>query len=162
MRRGTGSHTVPKVPTYDLKPSMSAFEVTDEVEKRIASGEYDCIILNYANCDMVGHTGVTEAAVEAVETVDTCVDRVVEAIRKVGGSVILTADHGNAEKMVDHESGGPHTAHTNNPVPLIFIDDNRRDVTIREGGRLADIAPTLLELMGLPKPPDMTGESLLK
>lgn len=152
----------PKVPTYDLKPSMSAFEVTDEVEKRIASGEYDCIILNYANCDMVGHTGVTEAAVEAVETVDTCVGRVVEAIRKVGGSVILTADHGNAEKMVDHESGGPHTAHTNNPVPLIFIDDNRRDVTIREGGRLADIAPTLLELMGLPKPPDMTGESLLK
>ncbi|MGI5852608.1 MAG: 2,3-bisphosphoglycerate-independent phosphoglycerate mutase, partial [Caldicoprobacterales bacterium] len=90
------------------------------------------------------------------------VGRVVEAIRKVGGSVILTADHGNAEKMVDHESGGPHTAHTNNPVPLIFIDDNRRDVTIREGGRLADIAPTLLELMGLPKPPDMTGESLLK
>ena len=152
----------PKVPTYDLKPSMSAFEVTDEVEKRIASGKYDCIILNYANCDMVGHTGVMEAAIEAVETVDTCVGRVVEAIRKVGGSVIVTADHGNAEKMVDRESDGPHTAHTNNPVPLIFIDDNRRDVTIREGGRLADIAPTLLELMGLPIPPGMTGESLLK
>ncbi|HZJ58276.1 MAG TPA: 2,3-bisphosphoglycerate-independent phosphoglycerate mutase [Clostridia bacterium] len=152
----------PKVPTYDQKPSMSAFEVTEEAERRIASGKYDCIILNFANCDMVGHTGVMEAAVEAVETVDTCVGRVVEAIRGVGGRVIVTADHGNAEKMLDHDTGEPHTAHTNNPVPLIFIDDNRRNVTVREGGRLSDIAPTLLELMGLPKPPDMTGESLLR
>ncbi len=152
----------PKVSTYDKKPSMSAFEVTDEVEKRIASGKYDVIILNYANCDMVGHTGVMEAAIEAVETVDTCMGRVVEAIRKVGGSVIVTADHGNAEKMLDHATGEPHTAHTNNPVPLIFIDDNMKDVTIREGGRLSDVAPTLLDLMGIPKPPEMTGKSLIQ
>lgn len=152
----------PKVPTYDQKPSMSAFEVTDEVEKCIASGKYDVIILNYANCDMVGHTGVMEAAVKAVETVDTCVGRVVEAIRKVGGSVIITADHGNAEKMIDPVTGEPHTAHTSNPVPLIFIDDSMKDVTIREGGRLSDIAPTLLELMGIPKPMEMTGESLIQ
>ena len=110
----------PKVPTYDQKPSMSAFEVTDEVESRIASGKYDVIILNFANCDMVGHTGVMEAAIEAVETVDTCVGRVVEAIRKAGGRVIVTADHGNAEKMIDHDTGEPHTAHTSNPVPLFF------------------------------------------
>ena len=152
----------PKVSTYDKKPSMSAVEVTDEVEKRIASGVYDVIILNFANCDMVGHTGVTEAAIEAVETVDTCMGRVVEAIRQVEGSVIVTADHGNAEKMVDHATGEPHTAHTNNPVPLIFIDDKMKDVTIREGGRLSDVAPTLLELMGIAKPVEMTGKSLIE
>jgi len=151
----------PKVSTYDQKPSMSAFEVTDEVIKRIESGKYDVIILNYANCDMVGHTGVMEAAIEAVEAVDTCIGRVVEAIRKVGGSVIVTADHGNAEKMVDHATGEPHTAHTSNPVPFIFIDDSMKNVTIREGGRLADVAPTLLDLMGLEKPAEMTGESLI-
>ncbi len=152
----------PKVPTYDQKPSMSAFEVTDEVESRIASGKYDVIILNFANCDMVGHTGVMEAAIEAVETVDTCVGRVVEAIRKAGGRVIVTADHGNAEKMIDHDTGEPHTAHTSNPVPLFFIDDELRNVTIREGGRLADIAPTMLELMGIPVPKSMTGKNLIE
>lgn len=152
----------PKVATYDKKPSMSALEVTQEAEKRIASGEYDSIILNFANCDMVGHSGIMEAAVEAVETVDTCMGRVVEAIRKVGGSVIVTADHGNAEKMIDHATGEPHTAHTNNPVPLIFIDDSMKNVTIREGGRLSDVAPTLLELMGIDKPAEMTGESLIQ
>ncbi len=151
----------PKVATYDLKPSMSAFEVTDEVEKRIASGEYDVIILNYANCDMVGHTGVMEAAVEAVETVDKCVGRVVEAVRARGGKVIVTADHGNAEQMWDYETNQPHTAHTSNPVPFILIDDTRKGVTLREGGRLADIVPTMLELMGLDKPEEMTGESLI-
>lgn len=151
----------PKVSTYDQKPSMSAFKVTDEVIKRIESGKYDVIILNYANCDMVGHTGVMEAAIEAVEAVDTCIGRVVEAIRKVGGSVIVTADHGNAEKMIDHATGEPHTAHTSNPVPFIFIDDSMKNVTIREGGRLADVAPTLLDLMGLEKPAEMTGESLI-
>jgi 2,3-bisphosphoglycerate-independent phosphoglycerate mutase len=151
----------PKVATYDMKPSMSAFEVTDEVERRIASGEYDVIILNYANCDMVGHTGVMEAAIEAVETVDKCVGRVVEAVRARGGKVIVTADHGNAEQMIDYETGEPHTAHTSNPVPFILIDDTRKDVTLREGGRLADIIPTMLELMGLTKPEEMTGESLI-
>ncbi|MBM7582682.1 2,3-bisphosphoglycerate-independent phosphoglycerate mutase [Caldicoprobacter guelmensis] len=151
----------PKVATYDLKPSMSAFEVTDEVERRIASGEYDVIILNYANCDMVGHTGVMEAAIEAVETVDKCVGRVVEAVRARGGKVIVTADHGNAEQMIDYETGEPHTAHTSNPVPFILIDDTRKDVTLREGGRLADIIPTMLELMGIEKPKEMTGESLI-
>ncbi|MFO7295759.1 MAG: 2,3-bisphosphoglycerate-independent phosphoglycerate mutase [Caldicoprobacter sp.] len=151
----------PKVATYDLKPSMSAFEVTEEVERRIASGQYDVIILNYANCDMVGHTGVMEAAVEAVETVDTCVGRVVEAVRARGGKVIVTADHGNAEQMWDFETNQPHTAHTSNPVPFILIDDTRKDVTLREGGRLADIVPTMLELMGLDKPEEMTGESLI-
>lgn len=151
----------PKVATYDMKPSMSAFEVTDEVERRIASGEYDVIILNYANCDMVGHTGVMEAAIEAVETVDKCVGRVVEAVRARGGKVIVTADHGNAEQMIDYETGEPHTAHTSNPVPFILIDDTRKNVTLREGGRLADIIPTMLELMGLDKPEEMTGESLI-
>ncbi|NLO83320.1 MAG: 2,3-bisphosphoglycerate-independent phosphoglycerate mutase [Clostridiales bacterium] len=152
----------PKVATYDLKPSMSAFEVTDEVERRIASGEYDVIILNYANCDMVGHTGVMEAAVEAIETVDKCVGRVVEAVRSRGGKVIITADHGNAEQMLDYETGQPHTAHTSNPVPFILVDDTRKNAVLREGGRLADIIPTVLELMGLDKPEEMTGESLIQ
>ncbi|NLI61024.1 MAG: 2,3-bisphosphoglycerate-independent phosphoglycerate mutase [Clostridiales bacterium] len=151
----------PQVSTYDKKPSMSAFEVTDEAEKRIASEEYDVIILNFANCDMVGHTGIIEAAVEAVETVDYCMGRIVEAIRKVGGSVIVTADHGNSEKMLDHATGEPHTAHTSNPVPFIFIDDSLKHATIREDGRLSDVAPTLLDLMGLDKPAEMTGKSLI-
>lgn len=152
----------PKVPTYDQQPSMSAFEVTEEVEKRIASGKYDMIILNYANCDMVGHTGITEAAIEAVEAVDKCLGKTVEAIRKAGGSVIITADHGNAEKMIDYDTDQPHTAHTSNPVPVILVDDTKRDVTLRENTRLADIAPTLLELMNLPKPEEMTGESIIQ
>jgi len=150
----------PKVPTYDLKPSMSAFEVTDAVVERIISGEFDVIILNYANCDMVGHTGVMSAAVEAVEAVDQCLGRVVEAIRKVGGKVIITADHGNAEQMIDYVTKQPHTAHTSNVVPFILVDDSRKHVNLRSG-RLADVAPTMLDLMGLEKPSEMTGETLI-
>ena len=146
----------PKVPTYDLKPDMSANEVADEAVKRIESGEYDVIILNFANCDMVGHTGIFEAARLAVEAVDNCVAKVVEATAKMGGISVITADHGNAEQMTD-EGGNPFTAHTTNLVPFILIGV---DVTLREG-RLADIAPTMLDLMGLSKPLEMTGETLI-
>ena len=146
----------PKVPTYDLKPDMSAREVADEAVKRIESGEYDVIILNFANCDMVGHTGIYEAARMAVETVDECVAKVVDATAKMGGISIITADHGNAEQMTD-EDGAPFTAHTTNLVPFIIIGV---DVKLREG-RLADIAPTMLDLMGLSKPLEMTGETLI-
>jgi len=148
----------PKVATYDLKPEMSAYEVTDEVVKRINSKQYDVIILNYANCDMVGHTGVFEAAKAAVEAIDKCVGRVVEAVQAQGGAVLITADHGNAEQMIDYETGGPFTAHTTNPVPLIGIGLGDRKL---RDGRLADLAPTMLELLGLEKPKEMTGESLL-
>lgn len=148
----------PKVATYDLQPEMSAYEVTDEVVKRIKSGKYDCIILNFANCDMVGHTGVFDAAVKAVETVDTCVGRVVDALTEMGGEALITADHGNADQMVDYETGEAFTAHTTNVVPLILI--GRSDVNLKEG-RLADLTPTLLDMMGIEKPEEMTGESLL-
>ena len=148
----------PKVATYDLKPEMSAYEVTDEVLKRIASDKYDVIILNYANCDMVGHTGVFEAAEKAVEAVDTCVGKMVDAILGKGGVALITADHGNADKMYE-EDGSPFTAHTTNPVPFVVVG---RDCQLREGGRLADIAPTMLKILGLPQPPEMTGESLIK
>lgn len=151
----------PKVATYDLKPSMSAIEVTDEAVKRIESGEYDAIILNFANCDMVGHTGVFEAAIEAVETVDMCLGRVVDAIKNQGGVVMVTADHGNADKMVDDETGEPFTAHTTNVVPFIYINDNNTTCKVKEGGRLCDVAPTMLKDMGLPVPQEMTGESLV-
>ncbi len=149
----------PKVATYDLKPSMSAYEVCDEALKRIDSDKYDCIILNYANCDMVGHTGVFSAAVEAVETVDECVGKVVDKILSKGGVAMITADHGNADKMIDEENGGAFTAHTTNPVPFILIGAG--DKKLREGGRLSDIAPTMLSVMGLSKPSEMTGESLI-
>lgn len=152
----------PKVATYDLKPEMSAYEVADEVIERIESNEYDVIILNYANCDMVGHTGIMDAAIEAVEAVDECVGRTVNAILQAGGRAIVTADHGNADQMVDYVTGEPHTAHTSNPVPFIFIDEDMKDVQLREGGRLADVAPTMLDVMGIEKPEDMTGKSLLK
>jgi 2,3-bisphosphoglycerate-independent phosphoglycerate mutase len=150
------------VATFDQKPSMSAFEVTDEVIKRISSGVYDVIILNYANCDMVGHTGIMDAAVEAVEAVDKCLGRTVEAIRAAGGRVIVTADHGNADQMIDYVTKEPFTAHTVNTVPFILIDDTRKNVDLREDGRLADVAPTLLEMMGLEKPVEMTGKSIIK
>lgn len=149
----------PKVATYDLKPEMSAFEVTEEVLKRIDSKQYDVIILNFANCDMVGHTGVFEAAKAAVEAIDSCLGRIVKAVREQEGIVLITADHGNAEQMIDYESGGPFTAHTTNIVPLIGIGLGDRKL---KDGRLADLAPTMLELLGLEKPADMTGESLLK
>ena len=149
----------PKVATYDLQPEMSAPEVTDEVVKRIESGEYDVIILNFANCDMVGHTGVFEAAVKAVETVDECLGRVVNAIEKMGGMALITADHGNADQMVDYETGGAFTAHTTNVVPLVLIGGQGARL---KPGRLADLAPTLLDMMDLEKPQEMTGESLLE
>lgn len=149
----------PKVATYDLQPEMSAPEVTAEAVKRIESGDYDVIVLNFANCDMVGHTGVFDAAVKAVETVDECLGKVVDAIEKMGGMALITADHGNADQMVDYETGGAFTAHTTNVVPLVLIGD--KDAKLKPG-RLADLAPTLLDLMGLDKPTEMTGESLIE
>ena len=149
----------PKVATYDLQPEMSAYAVTDEAVRRIESGRYDVIILNYANCDMVGHTGVFEAAVKAVEAVDTCLGRLLAALEKAGGRAFLTADHGNADQMAD-ENGAPFTAHTTNPVPFVAIGFG--DGKLRSGGRLADIAPTMLQAMGLPQPEEMTGRSLLE
>ena len=148
----------PKVETYDLKPEMSAYEVTDKVVEAINSKKYDCIILNYANPDMVGHTGVLEAAIKAIETIDECVGRVVEAINNQDGVLIITADHGNAEQMIDYKTGEPHTAHTTNPVPLILV--GMENAKLREG-RLADLAPTMLDIMNLEKPAEMTGESLI-
>lgn len=148
----------PKVPTYDLKPEMSAYEVTDAVVERIKSRKYDAIILNYANCDMVGHTGVYEAAQKAVAAVDECVGRVLEAMKSIGGITIVTADHGNAEKMLEDDGHSPFTAHTTNPVPFIICG---ADVQLNKG-RLADIAPTMLDLMGLGKPAEMTGQSLIR
>ena len=151
----------PKVATYDLQPEMSAVEVTDGLVKAINSRDYDLIIVNYANSDMVGHTGVMEAAVKAVETVDTCVGRALEALLAQNGQMFICADHGNSDQMVDYITGEPFTAHTTNPVPFILV--NYTDgVGLREGGKLADIAPTLLEMMGLKKPEEMTGQSLLE
>lgn len=149
----------PKVATYDLKPEMSAYEVTDALVEQIMSGSYDVIIVNYANMDMVGHTGFFDAAVEAVQIVDTCVGKVVNAVMASGGSVIITADHGNAEKMMDMVSGSPHTAHTSNLVPCIYVCDEP-GLQLRKG-KLSDIAPTMLEILGIPKPLEMTGRSLL-
>ena len=146
----------PKVATYDLQPEMSAYEVCDKCVERIESGAYDVIILNYANCDMVGHTGVFDAAVRAVETVDTCVGRVVDATLKMGGIAMITADHGNAELMCDAE-GHPVTSHTTNPAPFCIVG---ADVRLRDG-RLADIAPTMLDLMGLERPEEMDGRTLI-
>ncbi|MGE3549410.1 MAG: alkaline phosphatase family protein, partial [Geobacter sp.] len=134
--------------------------VADELIARLEQDRYDVVILNFANCDMVGHTGILPAAIKAVETVDTCAGRVVEKVRSLGGTVLITADHGNAEQMVD-EQGEPHTAHTCNPVWLVLVDDNRKDTVLKEGGKLADIAPTMLNILGLPQPTEMTGESLL-
>ena len=146
----------PKVATYDLQPEMSAFEVADKCVERIESGAYDVIILNFANCDMVGHTGVYEAAVKAVETVDTCVGKVVEATRAMGGIAMITADHGNAEEM-SKSDGSPMTAHTTNLVPFILVGADAH----LHPGRLADIAPTILDIMGLACPPEMDGKSLI-
>ena len=149
----------PKVATYDLKPEMSAPELTDKAVAAIDSGKYDLIVLNYANPDMVGHTGSLPAAIKAVETVDTGLGRIAEAVERAGGALLVTADHGNCEMMRDPLTGGPHTAHTTNPVPVVLLGARNRALVA--DGRLADIAPTLLELMGLPKPREMTGASLL-
>ena len=150
----------PKVATYDLKPEMSAYEVAERTVTEVGRGVYDVIILNFANLDMVGHTGKLEAAIEAAEAVDECVGKVTGAVLEAGGQMLLTADHGNSEEEID-ESGGFMTAHTSNPVRLILVRDDCGGITLAEGGALADLAPTMLELMGLEKPPEMTGRSLL-
>lgn len=149
----------PKIATYDTQPEMSAYEVTEEVLKRIDSDKYDVIVLNYANCDMVGHTGVFDAAVKAVETVDECIGKVTEAVLKKDGAILITADHGNAEKMIDENTKGAFTAHTSMPVRLIIAGAGEFNL---EKGKLADLAPTILEIMGLEKPVEMTGESLIR
>ena len=150
----------PKVATYDLKPEMSAYEVCDKLVGAIESDKYDVIIINFANPDMVGHTGVEEAAIKAIEAVDECVGKAVDAIKKVDGQMFICADHGNAEQLIDYETGEPFTAHTTNPVPFILVNADPA-YKLREGGCLADIAPTLIELMGLTAPSEMTGKSLL-
>jgi 2,3-bisphosphoglycerate-independent phosphoglycerate mutase len=151
----------PKVATYDLQPEMSAEAVTDAAVRRLASPEFGFFVLNYANPDMVGHTGVIPAAVRAVETVDRCLGRLLEPVSGRGGVAFVTADHGNAEQMIDPETGGPHTAHTTYDVDLLVVDPRAKGKSLREGGRLADIAPTLLAMMGLEKPESMTGVSLV-
>jgi len=152
----------PKVATYDLKPEMSAAEVATEAEGRILSGDYDVMVLNFANCDMVGHTGDFKAAMKAVEAVDAALGRVMEAVDKAGGQAIITADHGNAEQMYDAKTDGPHTAHTTNPVPFLYYDSQARagKQCLRTGGILADVAPTILHLLNIKKPAEMTGRSL--
>jgi 2,3-bisphosphoglycerate-independent phosphoglycerate mutase len=150
------------VTTYDQKPEMSARGVTEEMLRRIAADQYDLLIMNYANGDMVGHTGNLPAAIKAIETVDECFGPVVDAVLAKGGAAIVTADHGNSEQMIDPTNGGPHTAHTTYDVPLMLIDDRFPGRRLRAGGTLSDLAPTLLEMAGLPQPPEMTGQSLLR
>jgi len=152
----------PRVRTYDLKPEMSAYEVTDVVLERLESDKYDAVVINFANPDMVGHTGVLDAAIKAGEAVDQCVGRILDKVASLGGAAIVTADHGNFEKMIDKAPDDPHTAHTIGDVPLIVFDERYKGRKLREGGVLADIAPTLLEMMHLPQPEEMTGRSLLQ
>ncbi|GFO58521.1 2,3-bisphosphoglycerate-independent phosphoglycerate mutase [Geomonas silvestris] len=149
-----------EVATYDQKPEMSAYLVTDELLKRLDEDKYDVIILNFANADMVGHTGIMEAAVRAVEAVDECVGKLVDRVLQLGGAAIITADHGNAEMMVDDTTGGPHTAHTCDMAPLVLVDESRKEVKLRKGV-LADLAPTMLEMLGIPQPSEMTGKSVI-
>ena len=149
----------PKVATYDLKPEMSAAGITDTVVKAIEMGEFDAIIMNYANADMVGHSGKLEAAIKAVEAVDAGLARIYQAMKPRGGAWIITADHGNAETMIDPATGGPHTYHTTNPVPFVLVSDDEK-VKLKPGGSLRDIAPTMLSALGQPRPADMTGNDL--
>ncbi len=149
----------PKIATYDLKPEMSAFEVTDKLEAAILSRQYHAIICNYANGDMVGHSGNMKAATQAIEVLDICIGRIVKAMRSIGGEIIITADHGNAEQMIDHVTQQAHTAHTLNLVPFLYIG---RKAGLIEGGALRDLAPSLLAMMGLPQPAEMTGRSLIR
>lgn len=150
----------PNVATYDLRPEMSALRLTDKICRAFDDNETDVYIINFANCDMVGHTGNLKAAIEAVEVVDTCLGWVVGSLERIGGEAIITADHGNCEQMIDPETGAPHTAHTNNPVPFILCNSQFKG-QLREGGALEDIAPTMLDLLGIEKPIEMTGQSLL-
>lgn len=152
----------PKVATYDLQPEMSAYLVKDKVIEELSTGKYDVMILNFANCDMVGHTGVLSATEKAVHTVDECVKEVLDVILKMGGGAIVTADHGNADRMIDADGTTPFTAHTTNPVPVILVSDELKGAKLREGGVLADLAPTLLDMMGIPQPAEMTGKSLIE
>jgi 2,3-bisphosphoglycerate-independent phosphoglycerate mutase len=149
------------VATYDLKPEMSAAGVADAVTEAVESGKYDFALVNFANPDMVGHTGVLGAAIQAIEAVDAGVGKIVNAVRAAGGAVLITADHGNCELMKDPASGQPHTSHTLNPVPLVYVNDADRGAHLKAGGRLCDIAPTMLEVLGLAQPAEMTGHSLL-
>lgn len=149
-----------EVPTYDLKPEMSCYTVTEKLTEAIRSGKYDLVVANFANPDMVGHTGVLSAAIKAIEVVDECVGKVVDAVESMHGNIFILADHGNADIMIDEKTGEPYTAHTTNPVPFILVSDEKHK--LREGGCLADVAPTLLELMGIPQPKEMTGKSLLE
>ncbi len=151
----------PKVATYDLKPEMSAPELTDEAVRRINSGDYDVVIMNYANADMVGHTAMLDAAIKAVETVDAGVGRVVEAALAKGGAALITADHGNAEQLIEYDTGKPHTSHTTNPVPFYFVVPQMQNARLRGDGILADVAPTILQLLQIPQPQVMTGRSLI-
>ena len=150
----------PKVETYDMKPEMSAYEVTDKVCEALENDKYDVVILNFANTDMVGHTGSLQAAIKAVEAVDECVGKIVKIIEEKQGNLLITADHGNAEQMIDYKTGEPHTAHTTNPVPIILVTASK-EYKLKENGKLADLAPTMLDLMGIKQPEEMTGESLL-
>ena len=150
----------PKVATYDLQPEMSAYAVTEKVLEELDSGKFDVMILNFANCDMVGHTGIIPAAVKAVGTVDECVKKVTDKILEMGGTALLTADHGNADKLLS-EDGSPFTAHTTNPVPVVLVSKKYKHAKLRGDGVLADLAPTLLTCMGLPVPEEMTGKSLI-
>ena len=150
----------PDVATYDLKPEMSALKMTKHVVEAIGSGRYGFVVINYANGDMVGHTGVLEAAIRAVEVVDTCIGRIAAAVVEVRGEALITADHGNCEQMWDEESGGPHTAHTTNPVPCILVSERFQHASLADG-RLADVAPTLLSLLGLHCPGEMEGDNLV-
>ncbi|HCI78736.1 MAG TPA: 2,3-bisphosphoglycerate-independent phosphoglycerate mutase, partial [Ktedonobacter sp.] len=151
----------PKVPTYDLQPEMSAAGITDTAVERIRSRDYDLVIMNYANADMVGHTGVIEAAIKGVEAVDAGVGRVVLATLSVGGGLLITADHGNAEQLIDYSNGKPFTAHTTNPVPLYLIVPQLASAKLRSDGILADVSPTILQILGIPQPKDMSGRSLI-
>jgi 2,3-bisphosphoglycerate-independent phosphoglycerate mutase len=150
----------PKVATYDLKPEMSAEGIADAVVKATEDGTFDVVIVNFANADMVGHSGKIEPTVKAVEVVDACLARIEKAVRAKGGSILITADHGNAEMMIDPATGGPHTAHTTNPVPFIVIAENSKEFTLKPNGSLRDISPTLLGMMGLDEPKEMTGADL--
>ncbi|MBQ8658185.1 MAG: 2,3-bisphosphoglycerate-independent phosphoglycerate mutase [Clostridia bacterium] len=152
----------PKVATYDLQPEMSAYPVTEKVLEELDKGEYDVVILNFANCDMVGHTGVMEAAVKAVHTVDECVKKVTDKILAMGGSALVTADHGNADQMIADDGVGAFTQHTTNPVPVILVSEEYKNASLKEGGVLADLAPTLLDMMKIPQPKEMTGKSLIE